>query len=36
MLSEKMQIDLNKQIKIKTELSQRYLAMTSWDELQGL
>jgi len=36
MISEAIQIALNKQIRIEGESSQIYLAMASWAELQGL
>ena len=36
MLSEKMQLALNKQIRIEAESSQIYLAMASWAERKGL
>jgi ferritin len=36
MLSERMQLALNKQIRIEAESSQIYLAMASWAELKGL
>ena len=36
MLSEKIQKELNKQIRIEAESSQIYLAMACWAEVQGL
>ena len=36
MLSEKMQLVLNQQIRVEAESSQIYLAMASWAELKGL
>lgn len=36
MLSERMESNLNQQIRIEAESSQIYLAMASWAELQGL